>query len=61
MDLMKWTKTVKGWQKALLESARFAAWHNVSSSTTSLTIARSLMTVVICFNSSYCSSTILHI
>lgn len=28
-ELLKWAKSMKSWQRVLVDSARFAAWHNV--------------------------------
>lgn len=28
-ELLKWAKSMKNWQRVLVDSARFAAWHNV--------------------------------
>ena len=35
--LLKWAKSMKSWQRMLVDSARFAAWHNVRTAQPRLT------------------------
>lgn len=36
-ELLKWAKSMKSWQRMLVDSARFAAWHNVRTAHPSVT------------------------
>lgn len=36
-ELLKWAKSMKSWQRMLVDSARFAAWHNVRTAQPRLT------------------------
>lgn len=47
-ELLKWAKSMKSWQRVLVDSARFAAWHNVSRGLLPLLLTLQLLAPLPC-------------